>query len=426
VLKSIAVLYFENLSGVKEDEYLRDGITEDIVTELSKIKGLQIFSRATVLAYRDKTVTPATIGQQLNAAYVLTGSLRRAGARLRINAQLVDTHTDFPLWSERYDREMKDVFEVQDDIAHSIADALRITLTPQEQEDLAVKPTENLQAYDLYLRGRSYARRMTRQDFEFALQMFENAVALDPTFALAYAAIANLSAQYHNLFERDAKWVDRATTASERATALGRDDAEVLVAEAWVLYMKEQYVESERRARRAIDKKPDAESAYYLLGRALFAAGRYQEIIDMAEQAIEHSGDNYNVYIPYVNALGALGKNVGNARQQRMQVLEAQLSKVPEDARARVLLAGDYASVNRPDDAMHEANMAMALRPNDALVMYNVACTLCELGKKDDAMGALRKAYDAGFRDADWTRRDPDLALLRDDPEFERMYPANG
>lgn len=424
VQKSIAVLYFENLSGVKEDEYLRDGITEDIVTELSKIKGLQIFSRATVLAYRDKTVTPATIGQQLNAAYVLTGSLRRAGARLRINAQLVDTRTDFPLWSERYDREMKDVFEVQDDIAHSIADALRITLTPQEQQELAVKPTENLQAYDLYLRGRSYARRLTRQDLEFALQMFENAVALDPKFALAYASIANSAAQYHNLFEREKKWIDRATAASERASALGRDDAEVLVAEAWVLYMKEQYVESERRARRAIDKKPDAESAYYLMGRALFAAGRYQEVIDMAEQAIAHSGDNYNVYIPYVNALGALGKNVDNARQQRMQVLEAQLAKVPEDARARVLLAGDYASVNRVDDAMHEANMAMALRPNDALVMYNVACTFCGLGRKDEGMGALRKAYDAGFRDADWTRRDPDLALLRDDPEFERMYPA--
>ena len=423
-LKSIAVLYFENLSGVKEDEYLRDGITEDIVTELSKIKGLQIFSRATVLAYRDKTVTPAVIGQQLNAAYVLTGSLRRAGARLRINAQLVDTHTDFPLWSERYDREMKDVFEVQDEIARRIAEALRITLTPQEQEELAVKPTENLQAYDLYLRGRSYARRLTRQDLEFALQMFENAVALDPKFALAYAAIANSCAQYHNLFEREAKWVERATAASERASALGRDDAEVLVAEAWVLYMKEQYQESERRARRAVAKKPDAETAYYLLGRALFAAGRYQEILDMAEEAIAHSGDNYNIYIPYVNALGALGKNVDNARQQRVQVLEAQLSKVPEDARARVLLAGDYASMNRPDDAMQEANMAMALRPNDALVMYNVACTFCGLNRKDEALSALRRAYDAGFRDAEWTRRDPDLALLRDDPEFERMYPG--
>src|SRR6185436_2971992 len=195
--KSIAVLYFENLSGVKEDEYFRDGITEDIITELSKIKGLNIFSRPTVLAYRDKQVTTAQIGQQLKAAYVLAGSLRRSGTRLRITTQLVDTRTDFPLWSERYDREMKDVFEVQDEIARKIAEALRIKLSPQEQEAIAAKPTDNLQAYDLYLRGRSYARRLTRQDLEFALQMYENAVTQDSSFALAYAAIANVCAYYH-------------------------------------------------------------------------------------------------------------------------------------------------------------------------------------------------------------------------------------
>src|SRR5208283_4173689 len=188
--KSVAVLYFENLSGVREDEYLRDGITEDIITELSKIRGLNTYSRPTVLAFRDKQVTPGQIGQQLKAAYVLTGSLRRSGNRLRITTQLVDTTTDFPLWSERYDREMKDVFEVQDEIARKIAEALRVTLSPQELEALAVKPTENLQAYDLYLRGKRYARRQTRQDLEFALQMFENAVTMDPSFALAYAACA--------------------------------------------------------------------------------------------------------------------------------------------------------------------------------------------------------------------------------------------
>src|SRR5579864_2805427 len=142
-------------------------MTEDVITELSKVKTLKVFSRPTVLVYRDKPVTPTEIGQQLGAAYVLTGSLRRAGNRLRINAQLVDTQTDFPLWSERYDREMKDVFEVQDEIARSIAEALRITLSPQEQAALAAKPTENLQAYDLYLRGKNYARRMKRQDLEF-------------------------------------------------------------------------------------------------------------------------------------------------------------------------------------------------------------------------------------------------------------------
>ena len=423
--KSIAILYFENLSGQKEDEYLRDGITEDLVTELSKIKGLKIFSRATVLAYRDKPVTPATIGQQLNAAYALTGSLRRAGARLRINAQLVDTKTDFPLWSERYDREMKDVFEVQDEIATRIAEALRITLSPQEQQALATKPTENLQAYDSYLRGRSYSYRLTRQDLEFALQMYENAVGLDPNFALAHAAIANACAQYHNMYEREPKWIDRAIAASQRASALGKDAPEVYVAEAWIHYMKEEYDASEQRVRRAIAKKPDTETAYYLLGRALFAAGRYQEVVDIASDAIANSGDNYNIYVPIVNAFGALGKNTDNIRLLRMQALEAQISKVPEDARARVLLAGDYAILNRLDDAIREANMAMILRPNDALMMYNLACTFCMMNKKDEAMSALRKSAAAGFHDIDWIRRDPDLNLLHDDPEFDRLFPPN-
>ena len=229
---SIAVLYFENLSGMKEDEYLRDGITEDITTELSKIKGLKTFSRAMVLAYRDKSVTAGQVGKELGASYVLAGSLRRAGARLRINAQLVDAATDFPLWSERYDREMKDVFEVQDEIAQKIAAALRITLSPQEQQALSAKPTENLQAYDLYLRGRNYARRVGRQDLQFALQMYENAVALDPEFALAHAGLANVCAQYYYHFERQQQWIDRAIAATQKASANGHDAPEIQLAEA--------------------------------------------------------------------------------------------------------------------------------------------------------------------------------------------------
>ncbi|HEX6278607.1 MAG TPA: serine/threonine-protein kinase, partial [Pyrinomonadaceae bacterium] len=223
---SIAVLYFENLSGMKEDEYLRDGITEDITTELSKIKRLKTFSRAVVLPYRDKTVTAGQVGQDLGAAYVLSGSLRRAGNRIRINAQLIDSTTDFPVWSERYDREMEDVFAVQDEIASKIAAALRITLSPQEQEALAAKPTENLHAYDLYLRGRNFARRVGRQDMQFALQMYENAVALDPNFAVAHAAIANVCAQYYYYFERKQEWIDRVHVAAQKAIATGRDEPE--------------------------------------------------------------------------------------------------------------------------------------------------------------------------------------------------------
>jgi serine/threonine protein kinase/tetratricopeptide (TPR) repeat protein len=424
-VKSVAVLYLENLSGVKEDEYLRDGVTEDIITELSKIRGLKIFSRPTVLAYRDRPVTPAQIGQQLGASFVLGGSLRRAGTRLRINAQLVDTHTDFPVWSERYDREMQDVFELQDEIARKIAEALRVTLTRQDEEALAAKPTENLQAYDLYLRGKSYARRLTRQDLEFALQMFENAVSVDSHFALAHAAIANACAQYHYHYEREKKWLDRAVAASQRASALSKNTPEVLVAEGWILYAEEKYDQASRCVRQAIDRKADCEGAYYLLGRTLFAAGHYQEVVDMAEDAISGSGEDYNIYVPIINALGALGK--GEARraflQRRMQFLEAHLKKVPEDARARILLANDYAEVGRSEDAMREATLAMALRPNEATVLYNAACLFCHLSRKAEAMDALKKAWEAGFKDPSWTRRDPDLESLHGDPEFERLYP---
>jgi non-specific serine/threonine protein kinase len=424
--KSIAVLYFENLSGVKEDEYLRDGITEDIITELSKIRGLNIFSRPTVLAYRDKQVTPAQIGQQLRAAYVLAGSLRRAGNRLRINTQLVDTRTDFPLWSERYDREMKDVFEVQDEIARKIAEALRITLTPQEQEAIAAKPTDNLQAYDLYLRGKSYARRVTRQDLEFALQMLQNAVALDPKFALAYAAIANVCAQHHYNYGRDPIWMERAEAASAQATALNPDLPEALVAQAWVLYAGGRHDEAIRFARQAIDRKRDCEGAYYLLGRALFAAGRYQEVAAIADGAIESSGEDLNVYVPITNALEALGKEelLRNVWQRRIAALEAHLKQVPEDARSRIHLAIGYGRSNRIDDAVRETSLAIVLRPNEATVLYNAACAFCIMHKKPEALDAIRKAWDAGFKDPNWARRDPDLSLLHGDPEFERLYPA--
>jgi non-specific serine/threonine protein kinase len=425
--RSVAVLYFENLSGVKEDEYLRDGVTEDIITELSKIKGLRIFSRSTVLSFRDKQVAPAQVGQQLGAAYLLTGSLRRAGARLRINAELVDTKTDFPLWSERYDREMKDVFEVQDEIARSIAEALRVTLSPQEQAALAAKPTQNLQAYDLYLRGKSYARRVTRQDVEFALQMFDSAVALDPGFALAHAAIANACAQLYYRSQRTAAWIERAKAASERASALGGDVPEIRVAEAWILYAEDKLDEAIRRVREAIERRPDCEGAYYLLGRALFASGRYQEAALMAEAAMAAAGEDYNVYIPIYNALTALGKKdaADNVRQREILALETHLRTVPEDARARVLVAADYAVLGRTEDALREVSLAMALRSNETTVLYNAACVYCQLGRKSDALDVLRRASEAGFKDAQWARRDPDLALLHGEAEFEALYPPD-
>ena len=375
---------------------------------------------------RGGRLTPPSRLRGLRADFALEGSLRRAGNRLRISAQLVDAATGFPVWSERYDREMSDIFEVQDEIAHKIAQALRIKLTPQEQAELAAKPTDNLQAYDQYLRGRSYARRRTTRDMEFALQMFENAVTLDPNFALAWAAIANGCAHAQYWSGPGGTYMERAQSASLRAVALAPDIPGVLISQGWILYAGSRYDDAVRLTRAAISRKRDCEGAYYLLLRSLFAGGKHAEVAALKEEAIEAAGTDYNVYIPIMNALGALGKTdaARDVRLRLTQTLENHLREVPEDARARILLGGMYSQEHRIEDAIRETNLAMTLRPNEATVLYNAACTFSNLDRRGEAIEALRKAWEAGYRDAEWTRRDPDLANLHGDPEFERLFPA--
>lgn len=250
-------------------------------------------------------------------------------------------------------------------------------------------------------------------------------MAIDPSFALAYAACANACAMFYCNYSRDQIWVERARDASGKAVALRWDLPEVQVSQAWVLYATELHDEAVRMVQKAIERKHDCEGAYYLLCRALFSAGRYQEVVSVLEAALEASGEDYNVYVPIVNALGAIGKEDlrRNIVQRRLAALENHLRQVPEDARARVLLARDYADLGRVEDAIRETNLAMTLRANEASILYNVACNYCQLNKKAEALDALRKAWEAGFRDAVWARRDPDLTMLHDEPEFERMYP---
>jgi len=345
VQKSLAVLYLENLSGAKEDEYFRDGITEDVTNELSKIKGLAVLPRSAVLAYRDKPMTAPQVGQQLSASHVLEGSLRRAGNRLRITTGLVETRTGHTVWAERYDREMRDVFEVQDEIARKIAEALRITLSPQEQKAIAQKPTENPQAYDSFLRGRSHARRVTRTDLEFAMQLYEQAVALDPRFALAHAGLATVCGLFYEWHEQDERWIQRGLAACERALALEPELADALAARARICWAQKNYDEAIQYAQMAIERKLDCEGAYWTLGQAYFASDRLDEAAAVAARAIEVSGMDYNVYIPFMHIMERLGQNESalRFRHQSVHALERQLELVPEDARARVLLASNYA-----------------------------------------------------------------------------------
>jgi serine/threonine protein kinase/Flp pilus assembly protein TadD len=419
--KSVAVLYFENQSGAKEDEYFRDGITEDIVTEISKIAQLQIFPRSEMLAFRDKPVTAQQVGQQLGAAYVLEGSIRRAGNRVRITAQLVEASTRHSVWAERYDRQLEDVFAIQEEIARSIAQALRITLTPQEEKTIARKPTENPLAYDFFLRGRGYARR---ENMDYALQMYEQAIQLDPNFALVHAGIAHLCGLIFELRDQSPKWIERGLAACDRASALAPDLPEVLVARASIFYGQRKYDEAAKLAQRAIERKPDCDGAWDILGRAYFASGHFEEAAALTERAIEANGDDYNTYIAYGRSLERLGrkKEADDVKKRFIKALRQQLDLVPEDVRARILLATQLACYKEDaDESMRHLQTAVALHPKDSRVLYNAACTYGVLGKKVEALETLKRSFTAGYSNPAWAANDTDLDCLHDDPEFQKL-----
>ena len=256
--------------------------------------------------------------------------------------------------------------------------------------------------------------------------MYENAVALDPDFARAHAGLANVCAQYYYHFEQQQQWIDRAISAAQKASSYGKDDPEIRLAEAWIDVAEGRHDLGVTKVREAISRDPDVDGGYYLLGRALFLAGRYQEIADMMEDAMAHAGENYNTCMPIHNALGALGKKdaLNNYLHREVAIYESHVKKVPEDARARVLLANCYAHQGRLEDAKREADMAMALRPDDTMILYNIACVFCLMNNPKDALVALSKAKETGYRSPAWVRQDPDLAILHGDPEFEELYPA--
>ena len=418
--KSVAVLYFENQGGGKEDEYFRDGMTEDIITELSKITQLQIFPRSEMLAFRDKQTNAPQVGQQLSATFVLEGTIRRAGNRLRITAQLVEVATRHSVWAERYDRQIEDVFAIQDEIARSIAQALRITLTPQEEKIIGVKPTENTQAYDFYLRGRSYTRR---ENTDYALQMFEQAIKLDRNFALAYAGIAHLCGLVYELREQSPAWIERGIAACDRAMALAPELPEVMVARARLFYAQKKFDESELMAQRAIERKHDCDGSWNILGRALLSQGKYQQGASLVEEAMEASGDDYNTYVPFGLCLERVGKRMEAERlRARMNVvLRQQLETVPEDVRARILLASNLANVGEAEESIRHLQTAVALRPNDGNTLYNAACTYGGLKRKKDALDTLKRAIAAGYGNLNWAARDSDLDCLHDDAEFRKL-----
>lgn len=420
--KAVAVLYFENLSGRKEDEYFRDGITEDITTELAKIRELKVFSRSAVLGYRDKPVTPGHIGQQLNASHVLEGSLRREGERLRITAKLTETRSGHTIWAERFDRQLQDVFAIQDEIAGNIAGALRVVLTEGEKRAIEKVPTADVRAYDLYLRGRQFFHQFRRKGFDFARQMFARAIELDPTYARAYAGIADCCAFVYMYWESSESNLDAAEMASRRAMELDPDLAEARASRGLVASLGKRYEEARQEFEIALRLDPKLFEAYYYYGRSYYAQGELGKAAAWFEKASQARPEDYQAPMLLASALRGLGRaaEAEIACRRGLAAAERHLELYPGDARALYFGANGLSYFDR-ERALDWAGRAIQVEPDEPQVLYNVACVYALLGELEPAIDCLQRSLTHGWGQKQWMASDPDLAPLHGHPRFEAL-----
>lgn len=426
VTNSVAVLYFENIGAAQENEYFRDGITEDITTELSRIAGLRVFSRSAVLAYRDKPVMPSEVGRQLNASHVVEGSLRRDGKRLRVTAKLVETRAGQCVWAERYDRQLEDVFAIQDEIAQSIARALRVMLTEQERRTIQSIPTADVRAYDFYLRGRHFFHQFRRKGLDLARQMFARAIELDPNYARAHAGTADCCSFLYMYWESVQANLEEADRASLRALELDPDLPEAHASRGLAASLSKRYAEAIAEFEIAIRLDPSLFEPYYFYGRTCYAQGLLLEAVDWFQRASRVCPEDYQSPMLMASALHGLGRREEALAAYRRGLAAAQnhLLLHPADGRALYFGANALSQVGDRERSLEWADRAQALEPDEPQVLYNVACVYALLGESDRALDALERSVTRGWFQREWMGHDPDLAPIREHPRFQALVRA--
>jgi serine/threonine protein kinase/Flp pilus assembly protein TadD len=424
--KSIAVLPFTNMSADAENEYFTDGIAEEIISALSKIQALRVASRTSSFAFKGKTEDIREIGSKLEVETVLEGSVRKAGNKLRIAAQLISVADGYQLWSERYDRELEDVFAIQEDIAQSIAKALRVVLSDKERQVIEKVPTANLEAYDYYLRGRQYFNQLRLKSLKFARQMFQRAIEIDPNYALAHAGVAYCCAFLYMYFDARASNLNQADQASKRAVELDPQLAEAHVARGFAVSLRKDFEEAEKYLRHGLELDPNSYDAAYFYARALLSQGKWQQAAEMFQRASDLRPEDYQA--PYFLAQAYIGMGKvdegGKMRQHATDVAVKHLELNPDDSRALCLGAANLAAVGDADRAVEWAGRGLAIDPEDPMTLYNVACVYALGGRKEASLACLQKAVDNGFGHKEWVEHDTDLETLRGDPRFQQLVDA--
>lgn len=421
--KSIAVLPFVNMSGDAENEYFSDGIAEEILNLLVKLPQLKVASRTSSFIFKGKEANIPTVASELGVDTVLEGSVRRAGERVRITAQLIEADSDSHLWSETYDREMNDVFAIQDEIAQSIVDALEVTLSPKERRSIQYVATSNAQAFDFYLRGKSYMYTMTRRDYEHAIRMFEQAISVDAKFALAYAGIADAYSHLYRYADASSENVRKSVEASEKAIALDPDAAEPHASRGLSLFISGQFEAAKREFELAIKMNPNLFDAYYYYGLACSSNSDFENAEKMYLKAMEVNPADYQSPLFLAQAYTSMGRKHDEMRVRlgALETIQRHLEMNPHDTRALYFGAQNLVLVGENEKGVELAERALGQDQDEPVVLYNVACFYALQGDPDRSIELLTKAVDEGWGDREWLETDSDLDTLRGDDRFRTL-----
>jgi adenylate cyclase len=419
-MPSVAVLPFANLSADPDNEYFTDGLTEELINALANVEGLRIPARTSVYALKGTNLDVQEIGSRLGVDNILEGSVRKAGDKLRISAQLIKVSDGFNLWSETYDREFSDVFVIQDEIADNIVEALQLTLSPMEKQALRAERTTDFKAYEYYLRGRGHYRRRTREDFESAREMFSKAIEIDPGYALAWAGMADTYTEFWRNYESTEENLAKAEEASREAVELDPNLAEAHASRGFALGQRKLYDEAAAEFRRAMELNPRLFEAYYYYGTVAFAAGRLETAGEMFERASKVAPDEIRALQLLPQVYTRLGRDAAAtaANRRRVEAVERRLEFDPDDVPMLLDGASALAALGERQRSLDWASRVLDKAGDDALVLYNLACLYSLAGEVTSALDALEKSYAAGLADPDWMRQDSDLDNIRHHPRY--------
>jgi adenylate cyclase len=421
--KSIAVLAFVNMSNDPDNEYFSDGIAEEIINTLTKVKALRVASRTSAFAFKGKSEDVGEIGHKLKVNAVLEGSVRKAGNKLRVTAQLVNVADGYHLWSERYDRQLEDVFAIQDEIADNIVQALRVILGEDEKHAIEKAPTENVQAYEFYLRGRQFFHQFRGTTLQYARRMFDRAIEIDPRFARAHAGIADCCSLLYMYWDSSKANLESADASSRRALELDPESGEAHTSRGLALTLRRRYQEARKEFEAALRLNPTLFEAHYFFARACLTEGKLDEAVLHYRDAWRVRPEDYQAIYLSADALIKLGRRdeaLGAARQG-LKLSDTHLDLNPDDARAWYLSAAALMRLGERDQALERAQRAYAIDPTDAGVLYNLACIYVLGGLFAEALDYLDQAIQNGFGQREWLENDSSLDSIRDDPRFQAL-----